>query len=55
MRQLFTAASPDEAFTDWCKRELDKYNSDVDGILAHTHVLVHHKCTDLEMYFGRSI
>ena len=34
MRQLFTAASPDEAFTDWCRKELDKYNSDVDGKLS---------------------
>ncbi|XP_019850193.1 PREDICTED: PERQ amino acid-rich with GYF domain-containing protein 2 [Amphimedon queenslandica] len=32
VRQLFTGASPDEAFTDWCKRELDKYNSDVDAV-----------------------
>ena len=31
MRKLFTASAPDEAFTQWCKKELDKYDSDVDG------------------------
>ena len=31
MRQLFVPSTPDDEFTDWCARELDKFDTDVDG------------------------